>query len=186
MSLVRPLEARREVASDAAIVARIAGGDTDALGILYDRYASALVRYAARIERSDAEDVVQTVFIRVLRLAASFRSDAASARPWLYAITARVLQERSRALRRFGRTLGQFANMSRAMAATSPSETRRDLERGVKALSRAKSVVLILNEVEGFSCDEIASMLEIPVGTVWTRLHHARRELRHYYEGGHD
>jgi len=38
--------------------------------------------------------------------------------------------------------------------------------------------VLLLAEVEGFSCPEIAEMLDIPVGTVWTRLHHARRELR--------
>ena len=50
-------------------------------------------------------------------------------------------------------------------------------------MSRAKSTVLLLHEVEGFSCAEIASMLSIPVGTVWTRLHHARHELRSYYRG---
>ena len=48
----------------------------------------------------------------------------------------------------------------------------------------AKRTVLVLAEVEGFSCEELATMLSIPIGTVWTRLHHARRELRRFYEEG--
>lgn len=187
MSVARSIEARREAVPDGAVIARIADGDVAALGILYDRYAALLVRYAARFDPSDAEDVVQTVFMRVLRIAASYRSESPSARSWLYAITARVLQERSRSLRRLGRTMVQLASQSRRTAPAPLCDASHDLERGVARLSRAKSVVLILNEVEGFSCEEIATMLEIPLGTVWTRLHHARRELRSYYdEGGHD
>jgi RNA polymerase sigma factor (sigma-70 family) len=180
MSVVRAIPARSEAVSDAALLGRISEGDIAALGFLYDRYAAALVRYASRFDRSDAEDVVQTVFMRVLRIAQSYRPDAQSARPWLFAITARVLQERSRAVRRFGRAMFQLSNDSRKPSAP-PSDARHDLQRGLARLPRAKSIVLLLNEVEGFSCEEIAAMLEIPIGTVWTRLHHARRELRGYY-----
>ena len=67
-------------------------------------------------------------------------------------------------------------------AAPEIADTRRDLEAGLAQLSSAKRSVLVLAEVEGFSCEEIAGMLEIPVGTVWTRLHHARRELRRHQE----
>ena len=179
MSLARPMR-RVEATPDAAILARIAAGDIAALGTLYDRYASALVRYAAQFDRSDAEDVVQTVFVRVVQIASTFRGDSQTARPWLFGITARVLRERSRALRRFGRALLNLAGEPKR--STLPSlDTSHDLERGITRLSRAKSIVLLLNEVEGFSCEEIAAMLEIPIGTVWTRLHHARRELRRYY-----
>lgn len=180
MSVVRAVPARSEGVADAVLLARISEGDLAALGSLYDRYAAALVRYASRFDRGDAEDVVQTVFMRVVRIAESYRPEVASARPWLFAITARVLQERSRALRRFGRAMFQLAHDSRKGAAA-PSDARHDLERALASLPRAKSTVLLLNEVEGFSCEEIAVMLEIPIGTVWTRLHHARRELRRYY-----
>ena len=44
--------------------------------------------------------------------------------------------------------------------------------------------MLLLAEVEGFTCEEIAAMLAVPVGTVWTRLHHARRQMRAFYEEG--
>jgi RNA polymerase sigma factor (sigma-70 family) len=187
MTSARTVPIRGEPISDATLLARIAEGDIASLGFLYDRYAAALVRYASRFDRSDAEDVVQTVFMRVLRIAQSYRPEAQSARPWLFAITARVLQERSRAVRRFGRAMFHLANDPKK-AAGSGADARHDLERGLARLPRTKSIVLLLNEVEGFSCDEIAAMLEIPIGTVWTRLHHARRELRRYYheEDDHD
>jgi RNA polymerase sigma-70 factor (ECF subfamily) len=51
------------------------------------------------------------------------------------------------------------------------------VERAFAQLSDAKRSVLLMAEVEGMSCEEIAAALEIPVGTVWTRLHHARRHL---------
>src|SRR5947209_2991283 len=87
--------------NDAAVLARVAAGSVRAFASLYDRYAAQLLMFARRIDANDAEDVVQTVFMRVLRIAATFRSDASSARPWLFAITTRVLQERTRRLRRW-------------------------------------------------------------------------------------
>jgi RNA polymerase sigma-70 factor (ECF subfamily) len=60
---------------------------------------------------------------------------------------------------------------------------RADIEKALQALSEPKRVVLLLADLEGFTCAEIAEMLGIAVGTVWTRLYHARREMRDFYEG---
>jgi RNA polymerase sigma-70 factor (ECF subfamily) len=56
-------------------------------------------------------------------------------------------------------------------------EARDDLARALEQLSTAKRTVLLMAEVEGMTCAEIADALGIPIGTVWTRLHHARREV---------
>ncbi len=55
---------------------------------------------------------------------------------------------------------------------------RSDVERALARISEAKRVTFLMAEVEGMSCPEIAGALGIPIGTVWTRLHAARRELR--------
>lgn len=167
---------------DAELLARIAKGDLGALGALYDSFAPGLLHFARRAAGSDdAEDVVQTVFLRVLRIAHTFDSRAASARPWLFAITARVISERRRSLRRWAAALASLSTHV-ILTAKNAGEARSDVEKGLKALTQAKRTVLVLAEVEGFTCEEIAEMLGIPVGTVWTRLHHARRDLRSFCE----
>lgn len=168
--------------SDASLLQRVAQGEVSALGLLYDRYASSLLRFARRVDPQDAEDLLQTTFLRVASLAPRFDLSSTSARPWLFAILMRVAQERSRALRRFGRALQRLAELPRT-AASDPPDVAQDLDRGLQQLSVAKRSVLLLAEVEGFTCEEIAGMMQIPVGTVWTRLHHARRELRAFTFG---
>jgi len=60
---------------------------------------------------------------------------------------------------------------------------RRDVERALRLISEPKRITLLMAEVEEMSCPEIAAVLHIPIGTVWTRLHVARRELRRALEG---
>lgn len=175
--------ALRSTAGDGALLARVAQGDTAAFGALYDHYAPGLLRFARRLEPQDAEDIVQTTFLRALRLAASFDAQAPSARSWLFAIAAHVAQERKRTVRRWTAALLRLSEQPRRIAPAT-SDARFDLDRALAQLSVAKRTVLVLAEVEGFACEEIASMLEIPIGTVWTRLHHARRELRRLHEEG--
>lgn len=167
---------------DTTTLARIAEGDLSQLGTLYDRYARDILRFVTRVaDAAAAEDVVQTVFVRVVKLAAVYDGRAASARPWLFGIAARVLQEQRRSLRRWAGALFELGQHQRGLIGA-PSEGNRDLERAVASLSAAKRSVLLLVEVEGFSCPEVAEILGLPVGTVWTRLHHARRELRAFWQ----
>jgi RNA polymerase sigma-70 factor (ECF subfamily) len=168
---------------DAGILANIANGDVSALGVLYDRYGIALLRFARRVAGTqDATDILHTAFLRVITLARTYDGAVLSARPWLYGIVARVAREHRRSVRRWAGAMLRLSAQPRESASSIP-ESRRDLDACLAKLSLAKRTVLILSEVEGFTGEEIASMLEVPVGTVWTRLHHARRELRRVYTG---
>ncbi|MFT3926862.1 MAG: sigma-70 family RNA polymerase sigma factor [Myxococcales bacterium] len=163
---------------DVEVLKRVAASDMHALGVLYDRYAPMLLRFARRLGgREDAEDMVQSVFLRVVKRAKSFNPGAISARPWLFAIAVHVAQERRRSLRRFATALSAVTSHASTTEAERMGE-RSELERCLAALSLQKRTVLLLFEVEGFDGEEIARMLSIPVGTVWTRLHHARRDMR--------
>ena len=170
--------------SDTSALRRVAKGDVSALGEVYDRHAAALLRFASRASSPhDAEDLVQATFVTVIKIAGTYDARTDNARAWLHGITARLIQERRRSVVRFARALLR-ARTDPAPFVDRGGACQSDLERGLRTLSDAKRVVLVLAEVEGFTCDEIASMLSVPVGTVWTRLHHARKDLRAFYEEG--
>ena len=65
-----------------------------------------------------------------------------------------------------------------ALGVAAADEDLLRFQRALDRLSLAKRVTVVLSDVEGFSGPEIAEALEVPVGTVWTRLHHARAALR--------
>jgi RNA polymerase sigma-70 factor (ECF subfamily) len=171
-----------ERSAEADLLLRVAGGPVAALGALYDAFAASILRFASRVAGKDeAEDIVQTVFERVLAIAPSFDPAVGSARPWLFGVATRVALERKRSMRRFAAALLTLSAQARP-ATENSGEARSDLERTLARLTPVKRAVLVLTEAEGFSCEEVAQMLKIPVGTVWTRLHHARRELRRFQE----
>jgi RNA polymerase sigma-70 factor (ECF subfamily) len=62
-------------------------------------------------------------------------------------------------------------------------DARSEVERALVRISEPKRITFLMAEAEGMTCPEIAEALQIPVGTVWTRLHAARRELRKALEG---
>jgi RNA polymerase sigma factor (sigma-70 family) len=169
-------------AADTLALRRVAGGDVGALGEIYDRHAIALLRFTSRAAgRHDAEDIVQATFIKAVRIAGSYDGRSDNARSWLVGIAARLIQERRRSIARLTRALARLVDIAPKTTATDHF-AHSDLERGLLTLTDAKRVVIVLAEVEGYTCDEIARMLEIPVGTVWTRLHHARNEMRDFYD----
>ena len=142
-----------------------------------------MLRFATQLVGSDeADDVVQDTFLRAAKIAARFNPSAPSARPWLFGIAVRIVQERRRSVRRFLDAVSRFGAQARSASAPAADE-QSDVARALSTLSVPKRTVLVLAEVEGFSCQEIAEMLSVPVGTVWTRLHHARKELRASWGG---
>lgn len=165
---------------DAVLLARLAHGEVGALGELYDRHQHAVRRFIARATSNaeDVDDLVHGVFLTAAKSATRYdgRDDC---RPWLMGIAVRLLQQRRRAASRFlvivaalGALLPGSFDLRHRLAA------KTDLERALSQLSEPKRVALLLTEVEGLSCPEVAELLGVPVGTVWTRLHAARRELR--------
>ena len=177
-----------ERSSDADLMARLAGGDIGALGELYDRHQASIRRFLARATSGadDVDDLVHTTFLTAATSAARYDGRAAC-RPWLIGIAVRLLRRRRHALGRWLSVVSALATLRRpSVDPRSALGTRRDVTRALAYLSEPKRVTLLLAEVEGLSCPEIAAALEIPVGTVWTRLHKARSELRQLLDGSHE
>jgi RNA polymerase sigma-70 factor, ECF subfamily len=180
--------ARGEVppAPDPDILRQLAGGEIGALGELYDRYQEPIRRFVARstCDAEDVDDLVQATFLAAAKSAGRY-DGRPSCRPWLIGIAAQLLRRRRQS---FGRLLAVLSSLRAVRAkAADPRpalQARSDVERALVRISAAKRVTLLMAEVEGLSCAEIAAALGVPIGTVWTRLHAARRELRRALEEG--
>jgi RNA polymerase sigma-70 factor (ECF subfamily) len=168
---------------DADVVARLGRGDLGALGELYDRHHRAVRAFLARAtsNASDVDDLVQNTFLSASAIAGRY-DGRASCRPWLIGIAAKLVQRRRRSLAQILRFVTRFAAERPCVRDPRPQiEARDGLHRVAEILERmdvAKRVVVLMAEVEGLTCQEIADALGIQVGTVWGRLHAARRDLR--------
>lgn len=179
------LPAGQAVRTDAELVAKLARGEIDALGALYDEHQEAVRRFVARATggAADVDDLVHGTFLAAARSAGTY-DGRPSCRPWLLGIAAHLVRRRGQAFGRLLKVLGSLGRTPREPADPRPAhEARADVQRALLGLSEAKRVAFLLAEVEGLTCPEIAEVLRIPVGTVWTRLHAARRELRRALAG---
>jgi RNA polymerase sigma-70 factor (ECF subfamily) len=133
------------------------------------------------VRTADLPDMLQEVFVVVLRRAGTY-DGACKIRTWLYGICLRVARNyRRKAHRRRevpdeGR--GGFEQCSRELGPEEQvvrAQARARLDAILDHLDPEKRAVFVMFEVEGLSCDQIADALSIPVGTVYSRLHAARR-----------
>jgi RNA polymerase sigma-70 factor (ECF subfamily) len=176
-----------------------ANGDTGALEALMGRYSGRVYRLAYGITRNpaDAEEIVQDVFLQMIRKGADFEGRAAVA-SWIYRITTNVALNKRRGKRREvetslddclpsyeadGHRSGARAFLvadwsARPDAELLSGETRRVLEEAIDRLPEHYRAVLILKDVEELSNDEVAASVGDSVSAVKTRLHRARMALR--------
>lgn len=171
---------------DAELMQQLATGQLGALGELYDRYQAPLRSFIARAtaDAHDVDDLLHATFLAAASSAERY-DGRSSCRPWLVGIAAQLLRRRRQAFGRFVAVLSALKGTQRAASDPHPRlQIRTDLERALARLSEPKRITLLMAEVEGSSCAEIAEALAIPIGTVWTRLHAARRELRQALEAG--
>lgn len=155
------------------------------LAEVFDRHAPALLRYLTRrIGAADAEDLLNDVFVVVIERRGSFDAGAASARPWLFGIASNLVARRHRDETRHLRALerGERADGSRfedaAAARVDADRAVRRLAGALAALSAGDRDVLLLTAWAGLEQREVATALDVPVGTVKSRLHRARGRLR--------
>jgi RNA polymerase sigma-70 factor (ECF subfamily) len=181
-----PARARPESAiDDESLFARVAAGDSQALRRFYQLYYRRLHRFLLRITRDPqlADEAVNDTLMVVWQQAGTFRHESRIS-TWVMGIAYRralkalEAQRRSRAAveaerqRRDALEASGHADDVEALAA------RGDwLERALASLSDDHRLVVELAYFVGFSCEEIAGIADCPVGTVKTRLHHARRYL---------
>ena len=127
-------------------------------------------------------DLVQTTFLQVLRAARRFESDI-SVRGWLLGIASMMARRHRRSLGRLAKRVRTWATIPRAPQLTPDDALVQRhaglrLGRALAALSPKKREAFVLVTLEGMSGEEAAAALGVPINTIWTRLHHARRELR--------
>jgi RNA polymerase sigma-70 factor (ECF subfamily) len=142
-----------------------------------DRLRAAILRLGA--PWADCEDLLHDVFIVALRKQREFEGRSA-ATTWLYGITIKIVAgaRRRARLRRF-LGLGEVTDAALATRGLfEQSEAHEVVYRVLDRMAHKKRTVFILFELEGLSGEEIAAALGCPLKTVWTRLHHARREFR--------
>ena len=181
----RSLADRATPLPDPELLQLLAAGQLGALGELYDRYQAPLRLFLVRATRDahDIDDLLHATFLAAAQSAARY-DGRPCCRPWLIGIAAQLLRRRRRT---FSHLVAVLATLKDTQAAASDPrsalQARTDVERALARLSEAKRVTLLMAEVEGMSCPEIAEALGIPLGTVWTRLHAARRELRQVLDG---
>ena len=181
------LDEGKPAASDAEILRRAKSGDDAAFGELVERYGNELYGLAFFLtgQASDAEDVVQETLIGAYEGLSGFQARS-SLRTWLRQILVRqaARQKRSQRVCKMVQPMDLSA-ASKAllggMAQNDParaSEIRMDVLEVLQTLSPEHREIVVLREMDGLSYTEIAEVLQIPEGTVESRLFRARQELK--------
>jgi RNA polymerase sigma-70 factor (ECF subfamily) len=176
------VERSEAAAALAPLAERTRDGDSAAFRQLVEATSERLYRLAFHLMRDqdEADDVVQETFIRAWQRRGDLR-DPSAVVPWLSRIARNAARDRLRWWRR--RPERARSEVESAGAATPADQTLIDQERaaevrrGLDVLSEKHRVILLLREVEDMSYEQIAELLDLPVGTVESRLHRARAAL---------
>jgi RNA polymerase sigma-70 factor (ECF subfamily) len=172
--------------ADLLLVGRLASGDLDAAGELYDRHAGRILALARRILRDegDAEDIVQEVFSQAWRTATRYEAGRGSVAGWLLMIA------RTRAIDRLRARQARPDTTADVLLETMPGNTQAPsdqaianeqyalIRQGLVALPVEQRTALELAYFEGLSQSEIAERLAAPLGTIKTRIRTALTTLR--------
>lgn len=182
---LRPDDVARPVSDEALIVA-CGLGDESALVQLFERHKNFVHRFLHRMlpgAPEHVEDLVQSTFLEVWRSAPRFKNKSAG-RTFIIGIACNLAKMNRRGE---ARRLRAIDRLSRAPSAGGPTPEDRAmtgeriarLEAAIASLSEKQRAVLVLCDLEGFTGAEAAESLGIRAGTVWRRLHDARKKLRH-------
>jgi RNA polymerase sigma-70 factor (ECF subfamily) len=175
---------------DREAVRRVQSGETQAFELLVEKYKRKTFRLAFSVLRDQEEalDVAQEAFVKAFRSLPKFKGDSAFY-TWLFRITMNLALDRKRQRATRARALGADVppeEWERTAVATergpedeaAGAERRARVTRALETLSEPHRSIIILSDIEGLSYREIAEVLAIPMGTVMSRLHNARKRLR--------
>lgn len=175
--------------ADDSTVMRLSHTDPDAFGAIFDAYFAEIHRYVvSRLGKDAADDVVAETFLTAFRKRELYDPARAGVRTWLYGIATNLVgkhrRSEVRALRALGRRgpeLDAEGHEDRVVGRVSAARLRPELAKAIAGLGDGDRDVLLLVALvalAGLSHEEIAGALEIPYGTVGSRLNRARRKLR--------
>jgi RNA polymerase sigma-70 factor (ECF subfamily) len=160
---------------------RAAGGDRVAFERLYRRHVARIHTLCRRmIGEGEADDVTQDVFIRAWRKIDKFRGDSAFG-TWLYRLAVNVILGKRQTLGNYRARFGAGDPDALPIAARRVrTDIRIDFEAAIEHLPRGAREIFVLHDVEGYTHEEIADMLEVSPGTSKSQLHRARMTLRQH------
>ena len=170
---------------DQELVSQLQEGSLEALGLLYDRHQQMVYRTALAItgDREAANDLLQDVFLRLYRFADRIDRQR-PLEPWLYRITANLSYTWVKRSHRWLQPLEDLAEWLASPVKNSPYEQmeKKDeweqVQQAVSTLPLAQRVVVVLYYLNDLSLQEVADILDVPLGTVKSRLHYGRRALK--------
>jgi RNA polymerase sigma-70 factor (ECF subfamily) len=178
-------------ADDKRLIAECLQGRTSAFGDLIGRYQDRLYNTVYRLldNAEDARDVVQETFLSAYQSLGSFKGDSLFF-TWLYRIafnTAISFKRKQRVTLRLhagpdgtGVEPLDLSEGSQPGYALEKAEEERRIQRALNRLSPEHRIVLVMKDIEGQKYDVIAEVLQVPIGTVRSRIHRARLELREW------
>lgn len=169
-------------------------GDEEAFAGLFDRYQRPLLTFFYKMcyDRAMAEDLTQETFLRLIRHKAGWRPDASFA-TWLYTVARNLWIDRHRSRRAAPKTVSaDLPTSEEGGTAGDRLETREEdpvkqvadreaaglVRRAIEDLPEGQRMVFLLAETQGLKYREIAEILEVPVGTVKSRMNAAVVRLR--------
>lgn len=178
----------RQDGDEAELIERSRSGDSAAFGVLVERYQRRVVGVALAVvhNQDDAVELAQETFVRAYENLSKFESRS-SFSTWLYRIAANLAID---FWRREGRHVVLHGEDAESEISRIPSlqgdsfkevsraELSERLNKALGELTSEHRAVILLREVEGLSYDEISDILQVPRGTVMSRLHYARTRLR--------
>ena len=179
-----------QAVSDEQLIEWVANGDSSCLGTLFERHHRSVYQYCRQMTRSStqAEDLVQEVFLRILRKAGQFRQDG-SFKAWMFRIARNITLTHVRQADRRGRLApvdsldeeGVSDNLSAEHAAAA-SETVAMLARALANLPVAAQDVIWLGRFEFDSYEELGRALGCKTATARVRMHRAMQQLNSEFE----
>lgn len=174
-------EAPRFVSREPELIARAVAGDRQAARELYDAHAPRVFRLAFRLTGDDeiARELTQETFIRAFAQLGRFRGESALS-TWLHRVALSVISNAMRKVKRFRAReadLEEADGIPSAGGGVDP-DLRDRLYRAIDELPEIYRVTFIMHDVEGYTHDEIATVLGIAEGTCKSRLSVARSQLR--------
>jgi RNA polymerase sigma-70 factor (ECF subfamily) len=180
--------------SDDSLLDAIRRRDEGAIAALYDRYGRLAFGLAYRVvgERNAAEDVVQEAFLSIWRRAASFETARGSVRTWVLSIVHHRAIDRLRGTAGRTRQDAPIEDFERILAIDDPWREvsqviqRETLQKAIATLPDAQRQAVEMAYFDGFTQQEIATRMDVPVGTVKGRLRLAMQRLRALLAGTED
>jgi RNA polymerase sigma-70 factor (ECF subfamily) len=175
----------KKLNSDSKLILGLQNGNLEALGVLFDEHQRLVFRTALAItgDAEAAADLLQEVFLRLHRFASHIDSGR-PLEPWLYRMTTNLSYTWVKRHNRLLRPLEDVADWITGNRKDIPAvrseinESWRQIRQAMSTLPLSHRGVVVLYYIDDLSIQEIADILDIPVGTVKSRLHYSRQSLR--------